>query len=567
MNQFLQRLRPPSRKRLFLLKDFSAEGTINLGCSYRFEPGEPAVAAGDGRVISIRSLLPDWEVTAGSLLAIQLTYEVTLDHGDGVWTVVHGLSSISVQTDQVVERGDILGYLLTDELFFQVKSLGTPSNPAKANRHFALQDGDHSIGRTGYIREAADRIPTVLASSARQVIVNGIHYFVNKLGQRSPILANIDFGGSTGTVTEGRGRLDFFRPAESSKWEVRAGVGGVDLIGNGFYDVLPGNGLYVKMSSADNSHGSWFGMLETITTFVFTTGHSFRLTWKAAGNQMYNRIDTLWFTAGTVATGSNTIQYDQGFQTRTVYFTGNGSKGQLAFRQSMPESTPCPYYGVLIKDVVLEDTTLGNVMPAGGLSFSNENTITTQLYSGSAVVGSAGDYWNVYVPVAFTQDYRACYCSYGYTDTPEVCFAYSTVPYIYLKNAQQQDTLIWLERVAPLVNNSGVTTTWNGLLQTWIGGYELSSAPYISVFRIHGLPPGTYDLYLYSTQMFGLSGSSYWVQVDAGSPVPGAIVPSGVPTWVAGQNYVLFSSLTVVYGSTVRIEAQGYLAGLQIQRT
>ena len=62
----------------------------------------------------------------------------------------------------------------------------------------------------------------------------------------------------------------------------------------------------------------------------------------------------------------------------------------------------------------------------------------------------------------------------------------------------------------PTSNNSGVTATWNGMLLTWIGGFDLGGVPYTSVFRLHGLPPGTYELYLYSDQTFSGSGSEFY---------------------------------------------------------
>jgi hypothetical protein len=182
------------------------------------------------------------------------------------------------------------------------------------------------------------------------------------------------------------------------------------------------------------------------------------------------------------------------------------------------------------------------------------------------VVGATGDYWNIYQPVAFTKDYRFCFCGYSYSGTPEVCFTYSSVPYIYLKNAQQAETPIWLERIAPLVNNSGVTPTWNGMLQTWIGGYDMGGVPFDSVFRLHGLPPGTYQLYLYSDQKFGTSGSDYYVQVDGGAILHATTAPTGVTSWTQNNNFVLFSNLAIVPGSIVRIEVVGYVAGLQVVR-
>jgi len=560
----LQKLRPPSRKKLFLLEDFSVEGETNLGCCYRFEPGEQVLAAGDGKVISIRLIFSIWKFTPNTLLGTQPTYEVTIDHGNEIWTTVHGLASCTVQTATPVVRGDVIGNLLTDELFFQIKWMGTPHDPASVSRHFQVQDGTHAIGRTGFIREAADRLPRTFLSVIRQIIVNGVHYFVNIFGYHPPVLADIDFNGSDGTVLEGRGALGYsffinFNVVDN---------GSVDLIGRGFYDFRPGNGLYVDMAGSGNAGGSmsWYGRMESKTTFTFTTGHIFRLSWRAAGNQRLARAhEILNYKAGALVDANLDItDWMQDFQDYYVDFTGDGSTGTISFRKIALETDPGQAYGSLLDDVVLEDLTGSTVLLND--NFDTENGITVTRYWGPAVVGDTGDYWNIYTPLLYTKDYRDCYCSYGYGGTPEVCFTYSSVSYIYLKDAKQVDTRIWLERVAPLVNNSGVTAAWNGMLMTWISGFDMGGVPYTSVFRLHGLPPGTYELYLYSDQTFSGSGSDYYVQVDGGTILSATTTPTGATSWIQDDNYVLFSSLDIVPGSTIRIEVLGYLAGLQIRR-
>lgn len=560
----LQKLRPPSKKKLFLLESFSVEGQINLGCVYRLEAGEPCLAPGDGQVSQIRLVFPTWKYSPGSLLGVQPSYEITINHGNEVWTVVHGLVGCAVQTNQPVRRGDVIGWLVTDELFFQVKWLGTPYDPASISRHFHLQDGNFAVGRTGFIREAADRIPRIFTSTIRQVIVNGIHYFVNILGYKPPVLANIDFNGTDGTSTAGRGQLGY---SNFTYWDV-VDNGSVDLIGSGFYDFLPGNGLYVDMSGSGNAGGtmSWYGRLQSKATFTFTAGQQFQLRWRAAGNQRLARAaEVLNYRAGTLVNANITItDYMQPFTDYSVTFVGDGSSGKISFRKIALETDPGQAFGSLLDSIELENLTTSTVLL--GDNFDTENSVTLSRYWGPAVVGAVGDYWNIYTPVAFTQDYRVCYCSYSYGGTPEVCFTYSSVPYVYLKDSTQADTPIWLERIAPLVNNSGYTPTWNGMLATWIGGYDLGGVPYQSTFRLHGLPPGTYELYLYSDQTFSGSGSDYYVQVDSGPVQTASTTPTGATSWVLNDNYVLFSGLDIVPGSIIRIEVLGYLAGLQVRR-
>ena len=565
----LQKLRPPSRKRLYLLEGFSVESNRNLGCTYRFMAGEPVVAPGDGKVISIRLVFPTWRYTVNSLLGVQPTVEITIDHGNEVWTTVHGLLSSQVQVAQRVKRGDIIGYLLTDELFFQVKWLGTPYDPATISRHFQLQDGTHAVGRTGYVREAADRIPSVFASIYRQIIVGGIHYFVNILGQKPPVLANIDFNGNDGTVIEGHGALGY---TNFINWNV-VDNGSVDLIGRGFYDFVPGNGLYIDTAGSGNAGGSmsWYGRMESKTEFTFVSGHQYKLSWKSAGNggALNDRIDRahdiLNYRVGTLVDDTIDITDPyQPFLDYSVTFDGDDSTGKVSFRKIALETDPGQAYGSLLDAIVLEDLTDQTVLLSD--NFDLENSLTTARYWGPAVVGDTGDYWNVYAPVAYKELTRPCYCSYGVEGTTEMCYTYSTVPYIYLKNAQQEDTPIWLERIAPLVSNNGVTASWNGMLQSWIGGYSMGGVPYDSVFRLHGLPPGTYDLYLYSNQTFSGDGSDYYVQVDAGPVLHAAVAPTATTNWAQNDNYVLFGNLDIVPGSTIRIEVLGYIAGLQVRR-
>src|SRR6516225_1532339 len=90
----LQKLRPPSKRKLFLAQPFSAATPPCLGHVYRLDMGEPAIAAGGGTVRSIRSLFPGWPFTPGSPIGTQRTYEVVLDHGNGITTSVHGLASV-----------------------------------------------------------------------------------------------------------------------------------------------------------------------------------------------------------------------------------------------------------------------------------------------------------------------------------------------------------------------------------------------------------------------------------------------------------------------------------------
>lgn len=64
-------------------------------------------------------------------------------------------------------------------------------------------------------------------------------------------------------------------------WEVISGQ--VNLIGSGFLDLQPGNGLYVDMM------GGTAGTLRSIDAFSLVAGRSYRISFKSAGN---NRLNT-----------------------------------------------------------------------------------------------------------------------------------------------------------------------------------------------------------------------------------------------------------------------------------
>jgi hypothetical protein len=74
-----------------------------------------------------------------------------------------------------------------------------------------------------------------------------------------------------------KGQFDY---CAFANWNV---VGGhVDLLGNGFLDYLPGNGLYVELAGSDAPHG---GAMVSKNSFALKSGHNYRLSLNLAGNQ------------------------------------------------------------------------------------------------------------------------------------------------------------------------------------------------------------------------------------------------------------------------------------------
>jgi subtilisin-like proprotein convertase family protein len=83
-----------------------------------------------------------------------------------------------------------------------------------------------------------------------------------------------------GDEYEAIGQLDYCKFAN---WNVVDGH--VDLIGNGFLDFLPGNGLYVDLAGSTAPHG---GEMISKNTFGLLAGKTYRLSLELAGNQRIN---------------------------------------------------------------------------------------------------------------------------------------------------------------------------------------------------------------------------------------------------------------------------------------
>ena len=102
---------------------------------------------------------------------------------------------------------------------------------------------------------------------------DAVNYFTGLMGY-------VCSGGCTpdGDVVQGQGVLNY---TGFNNWDV---IGGnVDLIGNGFFDLLPGNGLYVDLGGTSAPHA---GLMKSKSTFPVVAGREYRLTVTLAGNQV-----------------------------------------------------------------------------------------------------------------------------------------------------------------------------------------------------------------------------------------------------------------------------------------
>jgi hypothetical protein len=128
--------------------------------------------------------------------------------------------------------------------------------------------------------------------------------------------AAVIFSDNFNAQNGGIGQLNF---SAFSGWTVSNGT--VDLIGNGFFDFYPGNGLYVDLDGSTNNAGD----LTTVTTFAAGT---YQLTFSLGGNARGGANDQVTVSLGGWSEVFN-VPSNFPFQTITRTFTTTG--GQLTF--------------------------------------------------------------------------------------------------------------------------------------------------------------------------------------------------------------------------------------------
>jgi hypothetical protein len=105
-----------------------------------------------------------------------------------------------------------------------------------------------------------------------------------------------------------------------ANWNVTSGT--VDLIGNGFFDFLPGNGLYVDLDGST----SQAGVLST--TMMFAPG-SYIVTFSLAGSQR-GSSETVTVSLGSWSTTIANIPSNQPFTVHSYVIT-TATTGSLSF--------------------------------------------------------------------------------------------------------------------------------------------------------------------------------------------------------------------------------------------
>lgn len=207
----LARLRPPFARSALVLFPYTREGSVNSGITVETVAGEPAIAAGTGAVQEIYTEMPQWQTTDETMPKVPV-YHILLNHQGHVTTLIGGLTTVNVIKGQTVYRGDVLGTLYTNQLFFSCAVANKTINPLAINPRWNPQNGDVVLGQGGKIRFAPDRIARDLSNGLAAAFNNGWRYFYGLMHPK-PLLVNIDFNGSglkTGLAATGFHSTDYW---------------------------------------------------------------------------------------------------------------------------------------------------------------------------------------------------------------------------------------------------------------------------------------------------------------------------------------------------------------------
>lgn len=215
----------------------------------------------------------------------------------------------------------------------------------------------------------------VRASGAGYALLSGFAtggFFIN--GHDATAQATLDYmsglkgylcaGNCTpeGDVIEATPQLDY---DAFSNWTVLAGS--VNLVGNGSFDVLPGNGMYLALDSTPCS-------LETNDEFAFESGKNYRIKFSLAGNQKSDNPATVIIQIGDFF--SQTIQindHTQDFMDYNFNFTVLSDVSATIKFTSSVDDTTVSNWGPLLDRVILDNVTDGSNIFSD--TFDGENMV------------------------------------------------------------------------------------------------------------------------------------------------------------------------------------------------
>lgn len=167
-------------------------------------------------------------------------------------------------------------------------------------------------------------------------------------------------------------------------WEVVDGV--VNLLGPGLMDFLPGNGLYSELSGQSHT------MIRTIDTFDFVSGKTYRVSFKAAGNQQSNASQSISVSirAGDTKLFEQTVfpAWNDEFLEYDFSFTAPYDASVRIYFEQNYAGTIVP--GTLLDDIVLQNETDGATLLQD--NFDGENlTYVPRACGMSAAVEAIAD--------------------------------------------------------------------------------------------------------------------------------------------------------------------------------
>jgi len=126
-------------------------------------------------------------------------------------------------------------------------------------------------------------------------------------------------------------------------WSLSSGTDDVDVIGDGFFDFLPGNGAYIDLAGSNGVPGA---AILTSPSFATVAGQTYTATFEIAGNQRNDGTDTVTVKFGSSTWTTPTLASSQGFTTYSVSAAGTGSPMTLSFEDSRAGNV-----GALLDDV------------------------------------------------------------------------------------------------------------------------------------------------------------------------------------------------------------------------
>jgi hypothetical protein len=139
----------------------------------------------------------------------------------------------------------------------------------------------------------------------------------------------------------GTGALNYNRFAQ---WNVSPGT--VDLIGNGFFDFQPGNGLYVDLDGSTRNAG-----LMTSDAFTLVAGQKYQLSFRIAGNRRNAGDESVAINIAIGHLADNfIIGQNEAFSTKTYTFTASNTdtNARITFQNGGGDNM-----GALLDDVNL----------------------------------------------------------------------------------------------------------------------------------------------------------------------------------------------------------------------